>query len=43
MKTEAVQQVFEKPTLTGHAITTQVVANGAGAATGVLRSGETEL
>lgn len=40
---ETLQQVFEKLTFTGHAISSQVVANSAGAATGVLRSGETEL
>lgn len=38
-----VQQVFGKLTFAWHTVATQVVANGAGAATGVLRSGETEL
>lgn len=32
-----------KHTFARHAVTTQVVANGAGAAAGVLRGGEAEL
>lgn len=32
-----------KRTFARHAVTTQVVANGAGAAAGVLRGGEAEL